>query len=103
MNVLYDLAEEIVQFMDSSPGLAVSLVYIIVAAVPVTVLHELGHAVAARRLLGGDVRVSVGSAGKLAEMRLGQIALSVNVSHTLAGLLVSPNSTVRARVRETCC
>jgi hypothetical protein len=78
VDVLYSLADAIVRFMDSSPGLPISLVYLAVGSLPVTLLHELGHAVAARRLIGGDVQVSVGSAGKLAEMRLGQIALAVN-------------------------
>jgi hypothetical protein len=75
---LYDLADIVYRFMESGPGFPVGLLYILLAAIPVTLLHELGHAVAARRLLGGEVRVSVGSAGKLAEMRLGQVALSIN-------------------------
>jgi membrane-associated protease RseP (regulator of RpoE activity) len=33
---------------------------------PVVLLHELGHAIAARRLLGGEVTMSVGTAGTLA-------------------------------------
>jgi hypothetical protein len=78
VGVFYDLADAIVRFMDSSPGLPIGLLYLAVAGIPVTLLHELGHAVVARRFLGGEVQVSVGTAGKLAEMRLGQIALSVN-------------------------
>jgi hypothetical protein len=75
---LYDLADAIVRFMDASPGFPIGILYIAVAAMPMTLLHELGHALVARRLLGGEVQVSVGTAGKLAQMRLGQIALSVN-------------------------
>jgi hypothetical protein len=36
----------------------------------------------ARRLIGGEVQVSIGSSGKLAELRLGEVALSVHaLSH----------------------
>ena len=100
MDLLYSLAEAVTRFMASSPGLPISLLYIIVAAIPVTLLHELGHAVAARRLLGGDVQVSVGSAGKIAEMRLGDIAVSVNaLGHParVAGLAEFDGSRATAR------
>jgi len=40
--------------------------------------HELGHAVAARRRLGGAARVSIGNAGKLETIRLGEITVSLN-------------------------
>jgi Zn-dependent protease len=79
---LYSIAGAVVGFMDAGPGLPVSLLYLAFAAIPVTLLHELGHAVAARRLLGGDVQVAVGSVGKIAGVRLGQVALAVNaLSH----------------------
>jgi hypothetical protein len=78
MDALYAIADAIVRFMDASPPLPVSLVYLAIAAIPVTLLHELGHAVAARRLLGGDVDVSIGTTGKLAELQLGRIALDIN-------------------------
>ena len=64
--------------MESGPGLLATLIYLAIVAPPMTLLHELGHAITARLLLGGDVQVSVGSAGKLAETHLGQIAISVN-------------------------
>ncbi len=78
MDLLYDAAEACLAFRQSGPEFPIGFVYIAIAAVPVTLLHELGHAVAARALVGGDVEVSVGSAGKLAEIRLGQIAMSIN-------------------------
>jgi hypothetical protein len=78
MDALYDLVQTILRFMESSPGLPVSLLYLAVAAVPVTLLHEIGHALAARHLLGGEVKVSVGTAGKLAELRLGQLTVFAN-------------------------
>ena len=45
---------------------------------PVTLLHELGHALAARRLLGTPVSVTVGSVGRLADFELGQISVSLS-------------------------
>lgn len=69
---------QIAEFMNSGPPFAAALVWITIAAIPVTFLHELGHALAARRLLGGRVHVKVGTAGKLANLRLGQIEASVN-------------------------
>jgi membrane-associated protease RseP (regulator of RpoE activity) len=75
---LYEIADAVVRFMDSSPGFPAALLYILVAAVPVTLLHELGHAVVARRLLGDEVQVSVGTAGRLAELRLGGVVVSLN-------------------------
>ena len=78
MDALYSIADAIARFMESNPGFPIALLYIAIAALPVTLLHELGHAVAARRLLGGDVDVSVGSTGKVAQMQLGQIALAIN-------------------------
>jgi Zn-dependent protease len=100
VDTLYNLADAIVRFMNSSPGVPISLLYLAIAAIPVTLLHELGHAIAARRLLGGDVQVSVGTAGKLAEMRLGQIAMSVNaLSHPgkTAGIAEFDDSNATAR------
>jgi hypothetical protein len=99
--VLYHLADAIARFMDSSPGFPVGLLYLAVAAMPMTLLHELGHAVVARRLLDGEVQVSVGSAGKLAEMRLGQIALSVNaLSHRGGAAGVASFDASRATARD---
>ena len=78
MDLLYAVAEAIYNFMESSPGLLGTPVCVVVAGLPVMLLHELGHALAARILLGGEVQVTVGSAGKLAELQLGQIAVSLN-------------------------
>lgn len=78
MDLLYDLGEAMLTFMRSDPDFPVVFLYIALASIPVTLLHELGHALAARARLGAEVHVSVGSTGKLAELRLGQIAMSMN-------------------------
>lgn len=82
MDLLYDLAAAMLTFMRSDPNFPVVLLYVALAGIPVTLLHELGHAMAARAQLGAEVHVSVGSTDKLAELRLGQIAMSINaLSH----------------------
>jgi hypothetical protein len=78
MGLLYSLAESILLFMDSGPGLPMTLLCLVIAGIPVTLLHELGHAIAAHRLLGSEVEVSIGTVGKVAEMRLGEVAVSVH-------------------------
>lgn len=77
-DALYAPAAAIVTFVDASPGLPQSLLFIALGAIPVTLVHELGHAIVARRLLGTPVTVTVGSVGKLAALQLGQIAVSLN-------------------------
>ena len=77
MDVLYALAEAIVNFMDSSPGLFGVLVYSLLVGAPIILLHELGHAVVAVRRLGADVEVTVGNAARLAQLRLGQVNASI--------------------------
>jgi len=72
------LAEMIVGFMSSGPGLPVMLLYIALATIPMTLVHELGHALAARRWVGGDVAVVVGNVGKVVRMRLGKVQLTIN-------------------------
>jgi hypothetical protein len=75
---LYGLAHVIYDFMESGPVSVLMLVYLVPAAIPVTLVHELGHALAGRRRLGGEVAVSVGTTGRIAELRLAQIKISVN-------------------------
>jgi hypothetical protein len=78
MDLLQTIAEAIVDYMDNGPGFLLTLLYSAIAWYPVILLHEFGHAVAAVLLLGEDVDVEVGSAGKLAELQLGRIAVSMN-------------------------
>jgi hypothetical protein len=75
---LYALAQVIYDFMESGPMSVLMLVYLMAAAIPVTLVHELGHAVVGRRRLGGEVAVSVGTTGRIAELRLAQIKVSIN-------------------------
>lgn len=75
---LYGPAAAVMSFMDASPPFPLMLLYLALGAIPVTVVHELGHALAARRLLGTPVHITVGSVGKLAELELGQISVSLN-------------------------
>ena len=62
----------------------VSLVLAAVLGIPLTLLHEIGHAVAARKALGTGVEVNVGSTGKLAEFKLGQVRFQINAVSTSA-------------------
>jgi hypothetical protein len=77
-DALYGMAAAVVSFMDASPQFPQSLFYLALGAVPVTLIHELGHALTARRLLGTPVHVAVGSVGKIAEFELGRISVSLN-------------------------
>jgi hypothetical protein len=88
-------------FMKSGPGLVLGLLYLAIVAVPLTFLHEWGHALAARRLLGGDVHISVGNAGRVAQLRLGQITATVNAlgSPTRVGGYAEFDAS-RARARD---
>ena len=64
--------------MDASPGLVTAFIGVAIVSIPLTLLHELGHAVVARRRVGGDVEVTVGTSGRFAELRLGRIAIALN-------------------------
>ena len=77
MDLLYTIAEAINNYMNGH-GFLVHVVYLVIAAMPMILLHELGHAVAAVHLLGEDVEVDVGKVGRLAELKLGQITVSLN-------------------------
>jgi hypothetical protein len=71
---LYGPAAAVSDYLDTGPGLPVALACLAIVAIPATLLHELGHALAALALLDTPVGVAVGSFGKVAEVRLGQIA-----------------------------
>jgi hypothetical protein len=101
VDLLYSIADAVYRFMDSGPPLVVGLLYIAIAGIAVTLLHELGHAVAARHLIGGEVQVSVGSVGKLAELQLGQIKVAVNaLEHPSRASGVAEFDASRATARD---
>jgi hypothetical protein len=78
VGVLYAIALAINNFMHAAPGFPGFLVYIALASIPMTLLHELGHAMAARQRLQTPVGISVGSAVKIAEIRLGEVKASIH-------------------------
>jgi hypothetical protein len=78
VGVLHALALTINDFMNASPAFPVGILYLAVACIPVTLLHELGHATVVRHRLGGEVQITVGSAVKIAEFRLGEISASIH-------------------------
>ena len=86
MELLSSVALGFQEFMNLAPPLVLALIYLAIVALPLTFLHEWGHAVAARRLLGGTVHISVGNAGRVAEIRLGQITTSINALSSPTGL-----------------
>jgi hypothetical protein len=57
---VYEVATRFADFMNGSPGFIWIAVISAALAAPLTMLHELGHAVVARRLLPGPVLVNVG-------------------------------------------
>jgi hypothetical protein len=77
---LYGPVAGLQAYVDEGPALLPSLAYIAIGAIAATLLHEVGHALVALRLLGTPVGVVVGSFGKLAELRLEQIAAGASKS-----------------------
>jgi hypothetical protein len=78
VGVLHAIALAINNFMKAGPVFPTVFVYIALASIPVTLMHELGHAMVARSRLRTEVRISVGSAIKVAELRLGEITASIH-------------------------
>lgn len=78
MGLVYDLADAVARFMTASPGIPLVFLYVAIASGPVVLIHELGHAIAARVLVDADVELSVGSTGRIAELRLGRITARIN-------------------------
>jgi hypothetical protein len=64
--------------LTSVPGMPALLLYLAAAAVPLAVLHELGHAVVAWRRLGVSIQASVGGTGTFLSIRIGRLTLTVN-------------------------
>jgi hypothetical protein len=54
------------------------LLYLAAAAVPLAMLHELGHALVAWRRLAVPIQASVGGTGTFLSIRVGRLTLTVN-------------------------
>jgi hypothetical protein len=78
MDLLVALAALIDGFMGSALAMPAEILYVLVATIPLTLLHELGHGLVARRRLGADVHVVVGTSGRLADLRLCGVSVSLN-------------------------
>lgn len=79
---LTGVATAIDHFMKAGPGVFWVLVCGVLIAIPVTLLHELGHAVVARARLGSAVQVTVGNAGRIGTVRLGQLTTTFHAFQT---------------------
>jgi hypothetical protein len=74
----YGSAAAFAACMDSAQAVPQALLFIALGAIPVTLIHELGHALAERWLLGTPVSVAVGSYGRLGELELAKISVTLN-------------------------
>ena len=84
----------------SIPGMPALLLYLAAAAVPVILLHELGHALVASRRLGGPVHISVVGTGTLLSIRIKRIRLDVSaLSHAAEPPSPTSLDAVRASAR----
>jgi len=85
----------------SIPGMPALLLYLAAAAVPVILLHELGHALVASRRLGGPVHISVVGTGTLLSIRIKRIRLDVSaLSHAAEPPSPTSLDAVRASARD---
>jgi hypothetical protein len=98
---LNGVARTINDFMNAGPGTIWGLICILLVGIPLTLLHELGHAIVARARLGSEVRVTVGNAGRIGTLRLGRLTTTINalaVPGRLGG--VASFDTRRATARD---
>lgn len=72
--------------MDQAPRSAtVTLTALAVMTAPAVLVHELGHAVAARMLAGGDVRMRIGLRDTGLKLRLGGVTATLDPVGALVG------------------
>jgi hypothetical protein len=76
--VLEALVAAVVRFMNAMPAMPAMLLATVVVAFPATLVHELGHALVARRRLDTEVKVQVGTSGRIATVRLGRIGAEIH-------------------------
>jgi hypothetical protein len=72
------IATTIHDFMNAGPGTISGLICILLVGIPLTLLHELGHALVARARLDSDVDVTVGSIGRVGTIRVGRLTTTLN-------------------------
>jgi Zn-dependent protease len=97
MPFLYDVAAAFAHFTDGAPPLALLVVLCPIAGMAVVLLHELGHALVAHRLLGTPVRVTVGRHARFAGLQLGKVEHERNAVGRLSGTTQLEDSAARAR------
>ncbi|MFC2948265.1 site-2 protease family protein [Virgibacillus sediminis] len=75
------------------------LLYLIFAAAPLsTMIHELGHAAAARLLRVDDVSLSIGSGKEIGSLEAAGIRINIHVCYFLGGVVQSVgNNTLKGR------
>jgi hypothetical protein len=76
---LHFVIAQFVNFMNAMPSFPALVLATLVVTGPATLIHELGHAVVARRRLSTSVDVQVGTTGRLATVHLGPIAAHISV------------------------
>jgi hypothetical protein len=76
VDLLHALAHGIDRFAHTGPSVPAVFVYLMAAAVPAALLHELGHGLMAAWRFGGPVHVSVGGARKLLRVPLRRLAMA---------------------------
>lgn len=100
MDLLYAMAQAFLDFFAASPPLPWDFVAIFVGGYPVIMLHEAGHAVAARRLLDVDVEVTIGSVGQVTALQLGRVRAQLNLLATGAAGGSATFDAARATARD---
>jgi hypothetical protein len=98
---LTGLGAAIQRFIDSGPAPPALFGYLLAAALPVALLHELGHALVAARRSGSPVRISPGSTRHLlrAQLRRARLNASLLAPSGSAGGPASFDA-ARARARD---
>jgi hypothetical protein len=76
---LHFVIAQFVNFMNAMPSIPALVVATLVVTAPATLIHELGHAIVARRRLSTTVDVQVGTTGSLPTVPLGPIAAHIAV------------------------
>lgn len=67
------------EFIEARPSIPAFVGCAFLVTPPLTLLHELGHALASRREVGGAVKVVVGHGPNLLAMRIGDLRVDVNL------------------------